>query len=127
MLAYSGKGRFVAAPHDISEIVREMGQILSVSVSKKATIRYSLAEGLPAVKSDATQIRQVIMNLITNASEALGGGAGVINLAAGRVRCGESDGNFFRESLHQVLLRSACFLNSLGSGCRTRCAGTLSQ
>ena len=101
MLAYSGKGRFVVAHHDISEIVREMGQILSVSVSKKATIRYSLAEGLPAVKSDATQIRQVIMNLITNASDALGDMNGIITVTTGVMECTESylSGSYLDESL----------------------------
>ncbi len=78
MLAYSGKGRFVLGHHDLSEIVREMGQILEVSISKKAVVRYRLAEGLPAVEADATQMRQVVMNLITNASEALAGQPGII-------------------------------------------------
>ncbi|MHB8772946.1 MAG: PAS domain S-box protein [Syntrophales bacterium] len=87
MLAYSGKGRFVVDRHDISEIVREMGQILSVSISKKAILRYSLSEGLPAVESDATQMRQVIMNLITNASDAVGDAGGVITITTGVVEC----------------------------------------
>ena len=90
MLAYSGKGRFVVRRHDISEIVREIGQILDVSVSKTAMIRYSLAQGLPAVESDATQISQVIMNLITNASEALSDRRGVITVATGVMECDET-------------------------------------
>jgi len=90
MLAYSGKGRFVVRRYDLSEIVREMGQILEVSVSKKATVRYFLAEGLPAVESDATQIRQVIMNLITNASDALGDMGGVITILTGVMECDEA-------------------------------------
>lgn len=90
MLAYSGKGRFVVSRHDISEIVREMGQILEVSVSKKATVRYSLGEGLPPVESDATQIRQVIMNLITNASDALGDTTGIITVTTGVMECDEA-------------------------------------
>ncbi len=90
MLAYSGKGRFVVSRYDISEIVREMGQMLDVSISKKAMMRYSLAEGLPAVEADATQIRQVIMNLITNASEALGEERGVITVATGLMECDET-------------------------------------
>jgi len=90
MLAYSGKGQFVVSRHDISEIVREMGQMLDVSVSKNAMMRYSLAEGLPAVESDATQIRQVIMNLITNASDALGGIQGIITVTTGVMECDET-------------------------------------
>jgi len=87
MLAYSGKGHFVVGRYNISEIIREMGPILNVSVSKKAAIRYSLAEDLPAVESDANQIRQIIMNLITNASDALGDRQGVIAVTTGVAEC----------------------------------------
>ena len=72
MLAYSGKGRFVVERHDLSELVREMAHLLEVSVSKRATVEYRFASDLPAVEADATQMRQVVMNLITNASEAIG-------------------------------------------------------
>ncbi|MEW6660206.1 MAG: cache domain-containing protein [Thermodesulfobacteriota bacterium] len=87
MLAYSGKGRFVIGRYDLSEIVREMAQMLEVSVSKKATLRYSFAPELPAVEADATQLRQVIMNLITNASESLGDLSGVISVTTGVMEC----------------------------------------
>jgi PAS domain S-box-containing protein len=90
MLAYSGKGRFVLGHHDLSEIVWEMGQMLDVSISKNALVRYCLAEGLPAVEADATQIRQIIMNLITNASEALGETRGVITVVTGVMECDEA-------------------------------------
>jgi PAS domain S-box-containing protein len=89
MLAYSGKGRFVVDRHDITEIVREMGQILEVSVSKKASIRYILGDALPPVESDATQIRQVIMNLITNASDAIGETNGIVTVTTGVQECDE--------------------------------------
>ncbi len=87
MLAYSGKGRFVVDRYDLSEIVREMAQMLEVSVSKKASLRYLFAEELPPVEADATQMRQIIMNLITNASEALGDESGVISVATGVMEC----------------------------------------
>jgi len=90
MLAYSGKGRFVVGRRDLSEIVHEMGQLLEISVSKKAMVRYALTERLPAVESDATQIRQVIMNLITNASEALGDRGGTITVTTGVMECDET-------------------------------------
>jgi PAS domain S-box-containing protein len=83
MLAYSGKGHFVVEKLDLSALVREMANILEVSVSKKATLRCHFTEGLPAVEADATQVRQVVMNLITNASEALGESAGVISISTG--------------------------------------------
>jgi len=87
MLAYSGKGRFVVSRYDLSEIVREMTQMLEVSVSKKAVLRYTFEADLPAVEVDATQMRQVIMNLITNASEALGDRSGYISVSTGVMEC----------------------------------------
>lgn len=87
MLAYSGKGRFVVDRYDLSEIVQEMAQMLEVSVSKKASLRYSFAAELPAVQADATELRQVIMNLITNASESLGDKSGVISVSTSVMEC----------------------------------------
>ena len=57
---------------DLRNRVEEMGDMLEVSISKKAILRFDLADDLPAVEADATQIRQVVMNLIINASEAIG-------------------------------------------------------
>ncbi len=87
MLAYSGKGRFVIEPIDLNEFVDEMGHLLEVSLSKKAALKYSFVDDLPTFKGDATQIRQVIMNLITNASEAIGDESGIITLSTGAMEC----------------------------------------
>jgi len=90
MLAYSGKGRFVVEAIDLSELVEEMAYLLKVSVSKKAILRYQFARGLPPVMADATQIRQVVMNLITNASEAIGDRSGAISITTGLQECDQS-------------------------------------
>jgi PAS domain S-box-containing protein len=84
MLAYAGKGRFVVQRLDLSQLVRETTQLLDLSISKKASVRYELAQGLPLVSVDATQIRQVLMNLVLNASESLGDRPGSIVLTTGR-------------------------------------------
>ncbi len=89
MLAYSGKGHFIIKPINLSELVREMSHMLSISISKKAVLRQHLADNLPSVEADATQIRQVIMNLIINASEAIGDRSGVISVATDLVVCDE--------------------------------------
>ena len=83
MLAYSGKGRFVIEAIDLNRLVEEMGHMLEVSISKKAVTRYNLTRPLPAVNVDATQIRQIIMNLVINASEAIGDQSGVIAITTG--------------------------------------------
>jgi two-component system, cell cycle sensor histidine kinase and response regulator CckA len=87
MLAYSGKGRFVVKALDFSEVIREMLPMLEVSISKKALLRLELAAGLPPVEADVAQLRQVVMNLVINASEAIGESSGVIRLGTGVVAC----------------------------------------
>ncbi len=83
MLAYTGKEAATSQPFDLKALIEEMAPLLRISVSKKAALRLELADELPAVEGDPSQIRQVIMNLITNASEALGTGSGYVSLAAG--------------------------------------------
>ena len=83
LLAYSGKGAFVVRHLDLSTEVREMATLLRTSISKQATLDWELAPDLPAVSADPTQIRQVVMNLITNASDALGENGGTITLRTG--------------------------------------------
>jgi len=86
MLAYSGKGRFVVKVLDLNDAVRELTQLLSVSISKRVSLRYELTPGLPKLQADAAQIQQVIMNLVTNASDAIGDREGVIAISTGLER-----------------------------------------
>jgi PAS domain S-box-containing protein len=85
MLAYSGKGAFVIRNVDLSNEVREMATLLRTAISKQASLVWELAPNLPAVNADATQIRQIVMNLITNASDSLHNGPGTITLRTGVV------------------------------------------
>jgi PAS domain S-box-containing protein len=87
MLAYSGKGRFVIEPLDLRGVVEQMTHLLEVSVSKNAVLRYEYGRGVPHVDADATQVRQVIMNLVTNASDAIGERSGVVSVATGAMEC----------------------------------------
>ncbi len=87
LLAYSGKGRFLIEPLDLSAVVGEMTQLLRASVSKKAMLRFHLADDLPAVEADRAQIRQIALNLTTNASAALGGKEGAITISTGFMFC----------------------------------------
>ena len=83
MLAYSGRGRFMVQHININQLVEETAQMLKISISKKAILHFHLENDLPPVDADATQIRQVIMNLVINASEAIGENSGVIALTTG--------------------------------------------
>ena len=87
MLAYSGRGKFLIEAVSLNDIVSEMTHLLEISISKKAVLRYNLAKNLPAIEADVTQIRQVIMNLIINASEALEEKSGVVAISTGLMRC----------------------------------------
>jgi two-component system, cell cycle sensor histidine kinase and response regulator CckA len=87
MLAYSGKGQFVTGALHINALITEMSNILEVSISKMASIRLNLAENLPSFEGDATQIRQIIMNLVINASEAVGSESGVITVTTSVLDC----------------------------------------
>lgn len=89
LLAYSGKGAFIVRHLDLSTEVREMATLLRTAISKQATLAWELATDLPPVSADPTQIRQIVMNLITNASDALGQSGGTITLKTGL--CGPRD------------------------------------
>jgi PAS domain S-box-containing protein len=65
---------------NLSSLVEQMLRLMAVSISKRASVRCSLAKDLPAVSANGAQIRQLVMNLIANASEALGGKQGAITI-----------------------------------------------
>ncbi|HEU4952036.1 MAG TPA: response regulator [Holophagaceae bacterium] len=83
LLAYSGKGHFVVKSVDLSRAVREIGHLLSVTIPKRIHVAYQLEEGLPPVEADPAQLQQVVMNLVTNAAEAIGDREGAIRIATG--------------------------------------------
>ncbi|MEW6321019.1 MAG: response regulator [Acidobacteriota bacterium] len=88
MLAYSGRGRFVVRPVDLSRLVEEMGHLLHTAIAKTATLVFDCARNLPPINGDPSQLRQVVMNLITNASDAIGDQPGTIRLRTGLVHAG---------------------------------------
>ena len=101
MLAYSGRATFTLEKVNLRELIEEMAHLLKTSISKKAVLNLSLERGLPAIQVDPSQIRQVVLNLIINASEAVGDRSGVITVAAGATRC---DADYLRKTeLHDSL------------------------
>ncbi|MFN8507034.1 MAG: PAS domain S-box protein [Dehalococcoidia bacterium] len=83
MLAYSGRGRFVVQRVDINGVVSEMLHLLRASVGKSIELQCDLAAALPYVEADATQLRQVIMNLVVNGSDAIGAEPGTVRVTTG--------------------------------------------
>ncbi len=80
MLAYSGRGTFIIKPLDLNLLIREMTHLLEVSISKKVAIGFALDPTIPWIDADEGQIQQIVMNLVTNASEAIGDREGSIRL-----------------------------------------------
>ena len=97
MLAYSGGGRVVAERVELDALVTEMVDLLAASVARHCTLTYQSPGPLPLVETDPTQIRQIILNLIVNAAEAVADEGGVITVATGR------------ETLDQEMLKQMTF------------------
>ena len=89
MLAYSGRGKFMPEHLSLNEVIQNMMPMLEVSVSKRVALRTQLARDLPPVEADTGQLRQLMMNLVVNASEAIGDNYGVVTLATGVRNCDE--------------------------------------
>jgi PAS domain S-box-containing protein len=81
MLAYSGRGKSTVRILNLNQLVQEMIHLLGTSISKKAQMRLNLHPQLPPMEADPDQIQQVVMNLVINASEAMGEQTGVITLS----------------------------------------------
>lgn len=90
MLAYAGKGRLIVKKLDLSALIEESAPLLRLSVSKTAVLQFHLARNLPAVVADATQLQQILMNLVINASEAIGDQHGLITVGTGRMRADQA-------------------------------------
>ena len=88
MLAYAGKGGLTVSLVNLGDVVRDIAKMLEVTISKKATLEIEVEPGLPPIEADASQVRQIVMNLITNASEALGNESGRIELTIASIDLG---------------------------------------
>ncbi len=88
LLAYAGKGQFVITRFDLSALIAAMLPLLATSIPKLVKLELSLAPGLPWIEADASQIRQVVMNLIINGAEAIGAEGGTVRVVTGVSRPG---------------------------------------
>ncbi len=91
MLAYSGKGRFIIGPVDLSELIDGILPLISRPLTKSVTLIAELSRNLPPIEGDKGQLQQVIMNLVINAAEACGGGPGTVRVSTGLVTLGSND------------------------------------
>ncbi|MEO7362778.1 MAG: response regulator [Gemmatimonadaceae bacterium] len=80
LLAYAGKGRFLLEPLDVSVLVRQLRPVLQTALGARASLINELAEHLPVVHADGEQLRQAVVNVVTNAAEAIGERAGSVRV-----------------------------------------------
>jgi PAS domain S-box-containing protein len=104
LLAYAGKGRFVIRHADVSEAILEIATLFRSSAPRNAQIALDLAEGLPLVNADVTQLQQLVMNLVLNGLESLGEAGGVVHVSTSAVEFTEE------------LLRSAQLVENIDPG-----------
>jgi PAS domain S-box-containing protein len=90
MLTYVGQSEINMQVIDISEIVTEMMGMLELALSQKAVLRFNPTFKPALFKGDISQVRQVVMNLVTNAAEAVGDTEGTIILSTGTMFCNRS-------------------------------------
>jgi PAS domain S-box-containing protein len=83
LLAYSGRGTFNVRPLDLNKLIHENLRFLELAIPKDVALELELADDLPLIKADAGQMQQVVMNLIINASEAIGLRPGRIHIRTG--------------------------------------------
>ena len=84
LLAYAGKGRYVVEPTDATAVISDMTSLLRTAISRNASLQLDLTTSLPTIEVDVNQFRQLLMNLVTNASDALDSNPGLIRISTGR-------------------------------------------
>ena len=93
LLAYAGKTTFMTERLDLSLLIHEVTSLISVTIPKSIEIDFQLEEELPLIRGGSAQIRQVLMNLITNAADAIGDARGTIEIGTGTGRPPPMSGN----------------------------------
>ncbi len=83
LLAYSGHGQRESLPLDLSTLSADIANLLHINLPSHVHMKRALASDLPPILADPTQIRQVVMNLLTNAAQSIGPEEGEVLLSTG--------------------------------------------
>jgi two-component system cell cycle sensor histidine kinase/response regulator CckA len=92
LMIYSGQQEAELAPLDLSELLEQISDLLQASVSKACSLHFDLDRGLPPVSGNAAQLSQLAMNLVINASQAIGEQGGSIHVKTSYIRDPQEDG-----------------------------------
>jgi PAS domain S-box-containing protein len=114
LMTYAGERDLTIEAVDLSKITAEVLFLIRPPLKKPAAIEVNLDKDLPAVQANAAQIRQVVLNLITNASEALKGNPGKITVSTGQVHIGKTAA---AERKLDIPAGEYCFLAVSDTGC----------
>ncbi|MBK7047224.1 MAG: PAS domain S-box protein [bacterium] len=87
LLAYTGKSRIEVSRLDLHALIGDTEKMVALAIPKSVVLRRNFASDLPAIEADATQISQVVMNLVINAAESLGERSGLVTLTTGTMEC----------------------------------------
>lgn len=90
IVAFTGKARYDAQPVNLSTLLSEMQPMLKTLVAERIKLDYTLAAELPDIQADATQMQQVVSNLVLNASDAINGREGEIVVTTGLLQFNEA-------------------------------------
>jgi len=90
MLVYAGRGQVQVSRQNLNDLIRDTTGILEAAMAKGAHVTYELDDDLPAIHADPSQIRQLVMNLVINASEAIGDDRGSIRIQTKAVDCADA-------------------------------------
>jgi two-component system, cell cycle sensor histidine kinase and response regulator CckA len=88
IVAYTGHMLLSLGPLDLSMLITGMAPLIEAGLSGKIVIHYNLPTDLPKINADSSQIRQVVINLITNAMEAIGDNSGSVTVSTGVTEAG---------------------------------------
>jgi two-component system, cell cycle sensor histidine kinase and response regulator CckA len=117
LLAYSGRGQFRRQPLSLNELVEKNRQLLEAAIPKGVRIDLDLADSLPLVDADPSQMQQVIMNLILNAAEAVGEQTGTITLRTGLQSIDRADVAYWRYTGEVLRPNHYVLLEVIDTGC----------
>ncbi len=116
MLAFSGLSLLSKEEVELSELIRDAGPIIEATASKKIRFEYRIDPGDLRVEADRNQLLQALVNIITNAAEAIGDKRGTITIEAGRI---EADGALFQNTIggDEAVPGTYCFIKVSDTGC----------
>ena len=98
MLAYTGKSVLNLVAVSLNDVINDIKKLISLSVQKSISLNYNLSSSSKKVLTDVNQVKQVILNLVINASEAIGDNTGVITITTGS----ENINTIEKEKIHPV-------------------------